>query len=250
MLRRQTAAAWAWRALQSSTERGQGYQHLSQRGLQLFDVFNKEKARERTKEIKEEMKRGYFEDFKDLKETQGRMFEPSEALSPPSTSTQLPNIAAAAADGIDVGFPPPQGTFQAALLCIAFRAGAEDMLRSWSEPFREAHGHRPDVRWYELSLVESVVMSFWPFKQMIIKSGAQQQQQSRTPEQAGLQPQPLFSFGDATEIRKALDMTNRLTGYVYLVDSKNRIRWSASGKASPDEAQAFIECSKELIRDR
>ena len=41
----------------------------------------------------EEMKRGYFEDFKDLKETQGRMFEPSEALSPPSISTQLPNIA-------------------------------------------------------------------------------------------------------------------------------------------------------------
>ena len=41
----------------------------------------------------EEMKRGYFEDFKDLKETQGRMFEPSEALSPPRTSTQLPNIA-------------------------------------------------------------------------------------------------------------------------------------------------------------
>ena len=39
------------------------------------------------------MKRGYFEDFKDLKETQGRMFEPSAALSPPSSSTQLPNIA-------------------------------------------------------------------------------------------------------------------------------------------------------------
>lgn len=31
------------------------------------------------------------------------------------------------------------------------------MLRSWSEPFREAHGHRLDVRWYELSLVESAV---------------------------------------------------------------------------------------------
>lgn len=39
------------------------------------------------------MKRGYFEDFKDLKETQGRMFEPSAALSPASTSAQLPNIA-------------------------------------------------------------------------------------------------------------------------------------------------------------
>lgn len=34
-------------------------------------------------------------------------------------------IQAAQADGIEISFPPPQGGFQAALLCIAFRAGAE-----------------------------------------------------------------------------------------------------------------------------
>ncbi len=43
--------------------------------------------------MQEEMKRGYFDDFKDLKETQGRMFEPSQALSPASTSQQVPTIA-------------------------------------------------------------------------------------------------------------------------------------------------------------
>ena len=43
--------------------------------------------------MQEEMKRGYFDDFKDLKETQGRMFAPSDALSPASTSPQLPTIA-------------------------------------------------------------------------------------------------------------------------------------------------------------
>lgn len=43
--------------------------------------------------MQEEMKRGYFDDFKDLKETQGRMFAPSEALSPASTCPQLPTIA-------------------------------------------------------------------------------------------------------------------------------------------------------------
>jgi len=43
--------------------------------------------------MQEEMKRGYFDDFKDLKETQGRMFKPSEALSPAGTSSQLPTIA-------------------------------------------------------------------------------------------------------------------------------------------------------------
>ena len=39
------------------------------------------------------MKRGYFDDFKDLKDTQGRMFEPSGALSFASSSPQLPTIA-------------------------------------------------------------------------------------------------------------------------------------------------------------
>ena len=47
----------------------------------------------RSDHSQEEMKRGYFDDFKDLKETQGRMFEPSEALSFASTSPQLPTIA-------------------------------------------------------------------------------------------------------------------------------------------------------------
>lgn len=43
--------------------------------------------------LQEEMKRGYFDDFKDLKETQGRMFQASEQLSPAGTSQQLPNMA-------------------------------------------------------------------------------------------------------------------------------------------------------------
>ena len=49
--------------------------------------------RQDNRHAQEEMKRGYFDDFKDLKETQGRMFAPSEALSPASTSPQLPTIA-------------------------------------------------------------------------------------------------------------------------------------------------------------
>ncbi len=47
------------------------------------------------------------------------------------------------------------------LSCCKGDSAVQDMLRSWSEPFREAHGHRPDVRWYELSLVESAVGPLW-----------------------------------------------------------------------------------------
>ena len=115
--------------------------------------------------LQEEMKRGYFDDFKDLKETQGRMFEPSTSLLPPEASAQLPTMAVSAGAsvhallseahlrdlrpqnlihpcffihgstdchvqmvepaGAQVAFPPPHGTMRAGLLTIAFRAGAE-----------------------------------------------------------------------------------------------------------------------------
>ena len=50
---------------------------------------------------------------------------PIYALSKYSSLYEPLHAQAAAADGTNTGFPPPQGTFQAALLCIAFRAGAE-----------------------------------------------------------------------------------------------------------------------------
>lgn len=65
----------------------------------------------------------------------------------------------------------------------------------------------------DLGLLAVQIMSLWPFKQMIIKSGAKQQLQSLAPSrEALLKPESLFSFGDATEIRRTLRMTNRLTG--------------------------------------
>ena len=51
-------------------------------------------------------------------------------------------------------------------------------------------------------------MSWWPFRNIILRSGLRQQQSPA----AGLHPHCLFHFGDATEIRRALGMTNRLTG--------------------------------------
>ena len=59
----------------------------------------------------------------------------------------------------------------------------------------------PDTCWPQ-------VMSWWPFRQIILRSGLRQQQSPAT----GLHPHCLFHFGDATEMRRALGMTNRLTG--------------------------------------
>ncbi|KAK9901658.1 hypothetical protein WJX75_007088 [Coccomyxa subellipsoidea] len=221
------------------------YDLTKTRGIKLFEIFDKEKAQERKREIQEEMKRGYFDDFKDLKETQGRMFQASEQLSPAETSSHLPPLAVVEPGGTEVLFPPPPGSLRVALLCVAFRAGAEDKLQSWSETFREALQGRSGARWFELSLVESVVMSVWPFKQMILRSGLTKP--AAPSEACQLQAEHIFHFGDATEIRRVLGMTNRLTGYAYLIDAKGRVRWRGSGQATATEADNLVACSKELL---
>ena len=58
------------------------------------------------------------------------------------------------------------------------------------------------------SAVSMQVMSLWPFRQMILRGGQRQQEAFST----GLRPHALFQFGDATDIRRVLGMTNRLTG--------------------------------------
>ena len=70
------------------------------------------------------------------------------------------------------------------------------------------------------------VMRMWPFRNLIVRSGAGQ-----VAERPGLQAQQAFYFGGTEHIMQAARMSNRLTGYVYLLDAAGRMRWQASGPA-------------------
>jgi ATPase complex subunit ATP10 len=52
------------------------------------------------------------------------------------------------------------------------------------------------------------------------------------------------------ELREVLGMINRLTGYVYLLDSDSRIRWAGSGDAEPEEKAALISGLRKLIDEK
>ena len=61
---------------------------------------------------------------------------------------------------------------------------------------------------------------------MILGTAASAQAQD-----GALRPQQAFLFGQAEGIMQAARMSNRLTGYVYLMDGKGRLRWQAAGPA-------------------
>eukprot|EP00884_Botryococcus_braunii_P006519 jgi/Botrbrau1/15869/Bobra.40_1s0053.1 len=219
------------------------------RFINLFEVFSKEKMEERRQQLKEEMQRGYFDDFKDLRQNGGKTFVANNQLIPAKEAVHIPSIKVEDFGGNEEAFPPPRGTLKAALLCVAFRGGAETMLASWSEPFRRTFASRPGTTLYEVSLVESKVMSWQPFRRMI-RMGPQGRL-AEDPVPADIMPPSyIFYFGDCTAWRKALGMTNRLTGYVFLMDEEGRMRWRGSGKGEEEEVESLIRCTRGLLSGR
>ncbi len=49
-------------------------------------------------------------------------------------------------------------------------------------------------------------------------------------------------------ISVALLLPSKYSGYIYLVDQLNRVRWRACGKSKPDEIKTMISCAEDLLR--
>jgi ATPase complex subunit ATP10 len=211
-------------------------------------LFSKEKRAERRKKLHEDLQRGYFDDFKDFRDNQGKAFFAADRLTPPSQSAAFPPLQAALPDGTTTTFPPAADRNSApavSLVCVAFRAGAQGMLEAWAAPFSRRFGARPGTgaALVELSLVESRVMALWPFRGVLLRSGERSQASYAMPATY------LYHFGDGEALQAALRMNNRLTGYVYLLDGQGRVRWRGSGKPEERELTAMDKCAEELVQE-
>lgn len=169
------------------------------------------------------MQRGYFDDFRDFRDTGGKVWQAPDRLAPASQAPPFPELHALRPDGSVATFPPVRGVgggsttasdeaaaaARASLVIVAFRAGAQEMVEAWAAPFADHFRARPGaVALLELALIESRLMGLWPFKAMLLRGGAASEARYALP------ATQLFHFGGTDDLRKALHMTNRLTGCV------------------------------------
>lgn len=57
----------------------------------------------------------------------------------------------------------------------------------------------------------------------------------------------LYTGRDVEEMREALQLTNSIVGYVFLLDREGRIRWQAHASPSKQEISALLSCTNYLI---
>lgn len=243
------------------------------RGINFWQVFNKEAVAARRKELNDELRRSYFDEFKEMKENSGKLHETPSKLVTSHAAQVFPTLETTDVDGESCVLPPKADNVRASLVCCLCRASGQEMITSWVTPFSKAFGDRSDVNVYQLSLVESWLMSLPGLRGVLLNGGRTAQttaQSGRMPEayvkrselqspaEGAVQAEkdetavrlPIkvqFAFGSTDKIRASLKMSNRLTAYIFLLDEFGKVRWRATGNADDIESGYLIKCTQELL---
>ncbi|KAL3700332.1 hypothetical protein R1sor_018354 [Riccia sorocarpa] len=227
----------------------------SVRHLNIFTIFSKEAREKERARLADELNRGYFDDFKELKKTGGKVASASQNLLPAVGAVQFPKLTTYDTRGGTVILPisdaavsatgQTSGPKQATLVCLAFRASAQSMIESWTTLFRTSFHSSQNVELFHVSVVDSWFLSLRPVKSILLRT-------MRSPVlSTGSEPpgKALYSFGDSYYFRKQLGIPNVLSGYVFLLDKKGRVRWRASGFATSEELASMISCIERLLEE-
>ncbi|GAV78031.1 ATP-synt_10 domain-containing protein [Cephalotus follicularis] len=236
-------------------------QHLAQktstRSLDIFQLGNKAAIEKERARLADEMNRGYFADISELKQHGGKIAMANKAIISAEAAVKFPDLEVNYSDGRTFKLPIRTSgaaidavnlaVVKASLVCLTFRASSQRMVNSWSVPFLEAFTDSKNVHLYEVSLIDSWFLCLSPIKRLLLRI---MRKSHASENNAALQRQIVYSFGDHYYFRKELKILNFLTGYIFLLDKFGRIRWQGFGMATEDELLSLISCTSLLLEEK
>uniref|UniRef100_A0A0A9DR25 Uncharacterized protein n=1 Tax=Arundo donax TaxID=35708 RepID=A0A0A9DR25_ARUDO len=200
------------------------------------------------------MSRGYFADISEIRKNAGKIAAASKVIIPEDAAVKFPDLAVESPDGrvlhLPLAAPPSQDVDHeagdtmvpaASLVCLSFRASSQKMAESWSLPFLDAFGAAKNIHVYEVSFIDSWLLSSSPVRRVCLKV----MRKSNNPNR-----HVVYAFGDHYDFRKKLQILNLLTGYICLVDRLGRIRWQGFGSATPEELSSLTDCTSILLDEK
>ena len=58
-----------------------------------------------------------------------------------------------------------------------------------------------------------------------------------------------YPFLGAQNFANALELPNKYTGYAFLLDKDNKVRWRGCGQAEPHELETLYQCTEQLLAE-
>ncbi|XP_057483535.1 uncharacterized protein LOC130770203 isoform X1 [Actinidia eriantha] len=233
------------------------WQRTSNRFLDIYQIGNKAAIEKERARLADEMNRGYFADISEMKKHGGKIAMANKIITPAMAAVKFPTLEVNYSDGTTLNLPITSNGNEAdacksvvpkaTLLCLSFRASSQAMVDSWSMPFLEAFNNSEKVQLYEVSVVDSWLLSRNPVKRLLLRFMRKSKPDGRN---CVLQRQIVYSFGDHYYFRKELKILNLLTGYIFLLDNFGRIRWQGFGLAKQEELSSLLSCTSLLLEEK
>ncbi|KAJ0977784.1 hypothetical protein J5N97_013258 [Dioscorea zingiberensis] len=216
--------------------------------LDLHKIGSKEAIEKEKARLSDELSRGYFADISEIRKNGGKIAMANKTIIPSMAAVKFPDVEVSFTDGRCLRLPMSSGEAvtdtsdaQISLLCLSFRANSQAMAESWTAPFLDAFSTSGKVQVYEVSFIDSWLLSLTPVRKLFLKV----MKKSNIP-----QRHIVYSFGDHYDLRKKLQILNLLTGYIFLLDRLGRVRWQGFGFSTQDEMSSLLSCTSFLLDEK
>lgn len=195
--------------------------------------------------------RSIVEEMQELRLTSGKLFAAElvggggSKLGRKSAAVAFPELSTVDVEARET--PLPAGLERrVTLVTICGRKISSSALLSWIEPFahhvRSSSFANEHTNMVQISLVDNTwlrVFRSWLLADM-----------RRAETSRSVQYTSLLHIGGAEAFRAALGITNRLVGYVFLVDHRGVVRFRATGDATEEELDLLFQRTRDLVAER
>eukprot|EP00892_Ulva_mutabilis_P005270 jgi/Ulvmu1/3114/UM015_0154.1 len=188
-------------------------------------------------------------DLRSVNKSNGKLVDfSSTQLIPALTAKHWPAMRVSSHARADEEFSQPLEGTHARIVLASYRASAEMYLSEWRNVITESFQDHADVELVELTVCDVAICKVWPFKGMLVNA-------TKAPHKtltalSKMSARRVHYFGDDKVAVEGLGMSNRLTGYVFLVDEDGRVRWQASGRMLEEEAHNCLRAVRGLLGAR
>lgn len=203
--------------------------------------LSEEAQKQRSNRLRQDLKKGYFHDIHEFHRTKGKLFHANTFITPLSESIKLPEtIYGRTIYGKNVNICNQINKFKptATLLSISHNRLAYEHVSSFIKPFmNEFNGSNFDC--YELIVLEKWILYSLLFP-WIWTSNWLSTSHDRIPFK-------LFKYGSLnSQLLSMGNISNKLVGYIWLLDNQGRIRWVATGNATDQELSTMRKIVQQL----